>query len=117
MPDLIGRNKWVQRTLGAMCLAVLMVPAAQAANGRITFHGGVRAPTCSPVLPVTGSVQGATLHACPSAQRPAEGAPARQYSMEVMPMPGNLLDGRVRAYFPDYLQHRGAMKLVVQRFE
>ncbi|KGI78931.1 hypothetical protein [Oleiagrimonas soli] len=107
---------------GACCALALLgvqVPAAQAADGRITFHGAVRTPTCAPAVPAAASpraVETAVL-ACPETATAGKASSARLYSVQVEAMPGDMLQGEAYAYFAGYVQQRSDLKLVVQRFE
>ncbi len=91
---------------GAILMMSLMVSAAQAAHGRITFSGAITAPTCaSAVRSVEQSMQAdapveVTGH-CDVAHS-GNSDPMRAYALRVTKLPEAMVDARAHLYFKGF---------------
>jgi type 1 fimbria pilin len=105
----------VRRLGGAVLVLSLMVSAAQAANGRITFYGAITVPTCASAVQsveqtMQAGAQGVTKVHCDVARTGATD-PARAYALRVTSLPGDMVDARAHLYFKGFASGSGALMI------
>lgn len=104
-----------RRLGGAFLVMSLMVSAAQAAHGRITFTGAITAPTCASAVQsveqaMQANAQSMTKAHCDVARTGAND-PARAYALRVTSLPGNMVDAQAHLYFKGFASDTGALMI------
>ncbi|MFC3550749.1 hypothetical protein ACFOLC_06920 [Lysobacter cavernae] len=90
-------------TAGILLWALAVSPAAQANDGRISFHGSVVVPTCGPALgvPAARALPHSTQARCPDTSA------STHYSLRVEPAASALPGSQLISYHDNYLRAAG----------